>query len=245
MLAIWLFQWLFFYPEKGQFIRSNMPRIQLARGFLLLVSTVCNFTAVLYLPLTVTISIMFAAPLVVCLLSIPILGEQVGIRRIAAVLVGFAGVLIIVNPGGTEFHWAMLLSLCALSGASFYFVLSRMVAGVDQNSTSQLWTSGVATLALLPIGLAVWQWPASNLDGMLLILIGVLATIGHSFLTIAHRFAPASVLAPLVYVQIIYVSVLSWIVFNQPPSPTTLLGTAVIVASGFYIWKRENRKKTS
>ncbi len=233
-----------FVPLAGpRIFVSDAPKIQALRGSFLLFSTLCNFTAVYYLPLPVTISIIFASPLLVCLLSIPILGEKVGIRRFLAVIVGLVGVLIIVQPGSAEFHPAIFLSLGALLGASFYFVLTRTVAGRDDNSTSQLWSAGIPTLLLLPIGLAIWDWPATTLDGVLMILIGCLATLGHSLLTIAHRFAPASVLAPLVYVQIIYISIISWLIFDEPPTTTTLMGTAVIIASGLYIWLRERTVK--
>ena len=236
---------ILFLPVEGRSaLRSNAPKLQALRAIFLLLSTICNFVAVKYLPLTVTVPIMFASPLVVCLVSIPVLGEKVGIRRLAAVFVGFLGVLIIADPGGAQFHWAMMFSVAALLNASGYFVLTRMIAGVDNNPVSQIYASGVATLILLPLGIAVWQWPDNLTDTVVMICIGLFGAFGHSLLTVAHRFAPASTLAPLVYVQILYVTILSWLVFGQAPTSATILGASVIIGSGFYIWLRERRVKT-
>lgn len=185
-----------FVPIEGRSaFRSNAPRLQVLRAIFLLLSTICNFVAVKYLPLTVTVPIMFASPLVVCLASIPILGEKVGMRRLVAVFVGFLGVLIIADPGGTQFHWAMLFSFAALLNASGYFVMTRMIAGVDNNPVSQIYAAGVATLILLPMGIAVWKWPENLTDALVMTCIGLFGAFGHSLLTVAHRFAPASTLA--------------------------------------------------
>lgn len=235
---------LVFLPREGRSLfRSHMPLHQFGRAISLLTSTCCNFIALSYLPLTVTTAIFFAAPVLVCLLSIPLLGETVGLRRFIAILVGFSGVLIITQPWGAAFHWAMIFSLTALCANAFYFVLTRMIAGRDDNPTGQIITSGVPTLILAPVLLWTgWTWPSAPTDWLAFCAAGIFATVGHSLLTVGHRYAPASTLAPMVYVQIIYVSVISWAVFNQPPDLNTLLGTAVIVAAGLYIWLRERKR---
>jgi drug/metabolite transporter (DMT)-like permease len=231
-----------FFPSGGWTIfQSNAPKLQTTRAIFLLLSTVCNFAALVYLPLTITVPIMFASPLVVCLLSIPFLGEKVGMRRLAAVFVGFLGVLVIAQPGGSQFHWAMAFSVAALMSASGYFIMTRMLAGTDDNPVSQIYASGVATLLLLPVGIYFWQWPTTLTDTLVMLGIGLFGAFGHSLLTVAHRYAPASTLAPLVYVQILYVSILSWIVFGQAPTAVTLAGAAIIIGSGLYIWLRERR----
>ncbi len=235
-----------FLPGRGlEALRSRRPRVQLLRALALLGSTTFNFLALTWLPLNVTTAIMFAGPIVVSLMSIPILGERVGARRLTAVAVGFVGVLVIVQPWGAQFHWAMLLSLGALMCASFYFVLTRLIAGVDDNATSQIWSSGVATLAVAPPALDAWVWPQTPLDWGLMAGIGLFGALGHSMATVAHRFAEASALAPVVYGQVITATFASWLLFAALPTRATILGTAIIVLSGVYIWLRERRRRVA
>ena len=129
---------LFFVPRGGlnQFV-SNNPKLQFSRAIALLGGTTFNFLALQFLPITTTIAIFFAMPLVITVLGYFILGEKVGFRRFAAVFVGFVGVLLIIQPLGEEFHWAMILSVAALFFASSYFILTRLLAGQDNNATSQ------------------------------------------------------------------------------------------------------------
>jgi len=231
---------IFFIPRRGlgEF-RSNRPWIQVLRALALLGSTVFNFLALRYLPITLTIAMFFAMPIVVTLLSIPILGERVGLRRFLAVLTGFIGVLVIVQPWGAQFHWAVFLSIGALFSASTYFVLTRLLAGIDNNSTSQLWTNGLATLALAPIAMQNAFWPENTLNMLVFLFIGFLGGVSHILATQAFRFAQASVLAPVTYVQVIYATAAGYLVFNTLPTIWTAIGTAIIIASGVYIWQRE------
>ena len=231
-----------YVPRHGwQIGRSNKPGLQTMRALFLLGATAFNFTALQFLPLTTTIAIFFVVPLSVCLLSIPILGEKVGIKRLIAVLVGFMGVLIIVEPWSQRFNPYALLAITAMLCASGYFVMSRVIAGVDSNATVQFFVSGVATMLVAPFALYVWQWPADLKTWLLAVLIGSLGMLGHSVLTRAHQLAEASVLAPTVYSQAIYISIFSWLVFDESPNPQTVLGTLIIVGSGLFIWSRERR----
>jgi drug/metabolite transporter (DMT)-like permease len=233
---------LIYAPKHGSGIaRSNRPGLQSFRALCLLASTALNFTSLQYLPLTITVSIFFVAPLTVCLLSIPVLGEKVGLKRLGAVFVGFIGVVIIVQPWSQSFDPAIILSLLAMLCASGYFVMSRLVAGVDSNATVQFYTSGIASVLLAPVALLNWTWPQDGRTWVLIALIGSLAMIGHSFLTNAHRHAEASVLAPVVYSQIIYVSILSWLIFDHAMDDRTLVGALIIVSSGLFIWLRERQ----
>jgi drug/metabolite transporter (DMT)-like permease len=231
---------IFFIPRHGlgEF-RSNRPWIQGFRAMTLLSSTVLNFIALQYLPITLTIAMFFAMPIVVTLLSIPVLGEKVGLRRFLAVLTGFIGVLVIVQPWGAQFHWAVFVSMGALFSASTYFVLTRLLAGVDNNSTSQLWTNGLATLVLVPIALQNTVWPDNTLTMLVFLFIGFLGGVSHILATLAYRFAQASVLAPVTYIQVIYATAAGYLVFNTLPTIWTAIGTAIIIASGVYIWQRE------
>lgn len=222
---------------------SRRPLLQFLRSMALLCSTILNFFALRYLPITVTTSIFFASPILVSLLSIPILGEKVGLRRLIAVLVGFVGVLVVVRPWGADFHPAMLLSLGALGCASFYFVLTRLIAGIESISTSQVWSSGLATLVLLPVVLSVWQLPGSVTAWAVMLTIGLWGAAGHVAATAAHRLADASILAPVVYLQLIGATLAGLLLFDTPPTIWTLVGALIIIGSGIYIWARERRLK--
>ncbi len=229
-----------FVPTNGRAaFQSNVLWLQILRGGVLVASTVLNFWALKYLPLTTTIPIFFAAPLLVCLLSVPFLGEKVGARRYGAVLVGFIGVLLIVRPGAISFHPAMFLSLAATTGASFYFIFTRMVAGRDDMPVSQIYAIGIPTIALLPFAIRDFTLPNDPTSLALMVFIGIFAGLGHVALTLANRFAEASKIAPLVYTQIIYITLISWVLFHELPDRWTVLGTAIIVASGLYVWLRE------
>ena len=233
---------LVFLPRHGtQIFLSRSPGLQSLRAMALLSSTVFNFIALVYLPITVTTAIFFSAPMLVCLLSIKVLDEVVGVRRLAAVFVGFLAVAVTTQLWNANFNWAILLSLCSVSSYSTYIILTRKLAGTDSNATSQVYASGMATVLIAPTALVLWETPSSLLEWGLLGVMGLFGAIGHSLLTIAHRYAQASTLAPIVYIQIIYVTFLSWLIFNATPDFWTIVGTSIIVASGFYIWWRERR----
>jgi drug/metabolite transporter (DMT)-like permease len=233
---------LLFLPREGlDALRSNRPGVQLLRSAMLLTSTALNFFALSYLPITVTTAIAFAGPIVISILAIPILGEQVGLRRFIAVMVGFFGVIVVIQPWGADFHWAMGLSLLSLLSASTYFVLTRMLAGQEANSTSQIWSSALATMVLLPLVLQVWEWPETITGYAVLGVIGLFGLLGHTLATGAHRMAEASTLAPVVYLQVIYATAAGYFVFDSLPTKWTVAGTAIIVCSGIYILHRERR----
>ncbi len=218
--------------------RTHHPRIQLLRGLLMTLATLFNFIAVKYLQLAQTSAILFSAPLWVCALSPLMLGERVGWRRWAAVLTGFAGVMIVIRPGLGGFHPAMLLSLLAALTLALYQILTRRVGGRDAAIASLLWSSGAAMLFSLPLlaaGVAAphgWQWG-------FLALAGLTGSAGHFLLTEAHRRAPASLLAPFVYSQLGWMILIGWLWFADVPDVWTVLGALVVAASGLFVYYRE------
>lgn len=231
-----------FAPQKGLAIaETRRPWLEIVRSLCLLGSTICNFTAIIYIPLTVTASISFTMPLVLCALSIPLLGEKVGWRRWLAIVAGFAGVLIIVRPGTAAFHPAMLLSFLGVGFTAFYFLLTRKLAGVDSTTTQSFYAAGIATLCLLPFAFRGWVWPDSIGEWIPFFLIGAMAMIGHQAITLAHRLAPASVLAPFNYSLIVFLTASSWLVFNEPPDVWIFVGAPIVIGSGLYIWLRERQ----
>lgn len=229
-------------PRRGRelLVTRNLP-LAIVRGFVLLGATVFNFFAVKFLPLTVTGSIVFALPLVLCALSVPLLGEHVGWRRWIAIVIGFGGVLIIIRPGAGDFNWAVFFSFGAVICYAFYNIITRRLAGVDSPHSQQFFSALVATICVLPFAFGQWVWPSDPASWLAFFAMGVMAAVGHQIFSIAHRMAPASTLAPFVYSQIFYMTAASWIVFADPPDQWIFLGAPVVMGSGFYIWMRERQ----
>lgn len=231
---------IYFIPKEGLSIfRSNAPGRQSLRSLFLLLSTTLNFAALKFLPLTVTTTISMALPIVITLLAMVILKEKVGIRRLMAVFVGFVGVLVVIQPWGATFQPALLISVASLIFASLYFVMTRMLAGIESIATHQIWSSGLAAMVLLPFAMNVWVWPETWGQIAFLLAIGFFGLTAHIFVTSAHRFADASKLAPMSYTQVFYAAVVGVLLFNTWPTVWTLVGGAIIICSGLYIWQRE------
>ena len=221
--------------------RFNSDRMTLVilRGAMIMFSTVFNFFAVRHLPLTLTSTILFSSPLIVCALSWPMLGERVGPWRWLAIMVGFCGVLVAIRPFGETFHWAVILSVLSAISFSMYLLLTRKLAGQVSTDTMQFYSGVVGVVALAPFALATWTNPATLVDWLLMISIGLWAWGGHQVLTNAYRFAPANILSPYSYSFIIYVSIWSYLLFDHLPDRWTIIGAGFIVAAGLFIWMRE------
>lgn len=230
----------FTLPRSGlAAIKTRRPVLQLVRALGLLGTTIFNFFAIVYLPLTVTASIMFGMPLLITALSVPLLGEKVGWRRWAAIGVGFVGILIVVQPWSADFHWAVFLSLASITCGALYFILTRKLTATETTSSLQFYVGMFGALVLLPFALADWIWPESWISWAMFFGVGLAAMIGHQIAIVAHRFAPASVLAPFAYSQIVWMTLSSWLVFGDAPTVWLFVGGPIVIASGLYIWLRE------
>lgn len=231
---------IWFLPQYGLgLLRTRRPGLQLLRSGFLLGATFFNFIALQHLQLTTTAAILFASPLLIAGLSVPLLGEQVGRRRWTAILVGFVGVLIIIRPGFGLVHWAILLSLCSCLSGALYNIATRKLAGSDQAATIHFFTPVVGVALLSPAMPFVWQTPGHWLDWLLLVATGLFGGFGHYLVILAHRLAPAPILAPFIYPQILYMTLAGYLVFGHIPDPWVAAGASVVIASGLYLWYRE------
>lgn len=219
--------------------KTARPGLVVFRAYLLLSSTVLNFVALQYLPLTITSAIMFSSPLIVCALSQLVLGEEVGPRRWAAIIAGFIGVLVVIQPFGVTFHWAMLLTVHNAIAFALYSLITRTLSGIVAAETMQFYMGALGTLVLLPFAIYTWQTPENLLDICLLIGLGIWGWAGHELLTRAHGFATANTLMPFTYSFMLYLTVASYLFFDHIPKSSTILGAIIIVAAGLYIWLRE------
>lgn len=224
---------------------SNRFGWQIVRSCLMASTTVLNFMALKYLRLDQTTTIVFLAPLVVALLAGPLLGEWVGWRRMIAILVGFGGILIAVRPGVAEVHPAVFLSLGAMLAYALFMLLTRYIAGDDPPLVTLFYSMFVGTLAGAPIAVLQWAWPADALTWVLLCSLGILGGSGHYLFILAYRLAPASMIAPFLYLQLLSMVALGWLVFGDIPDAWTLAGAAVVTMSGIYLIHRERVTRTA
>ena len=230
------------FPMRGlALVRTQHLRWHLARGLMFVAMTGMNFWALQHLQLTVTASIFFLVPILVALLSAPLLGEKLDARRWAAIVAGFAGVLVVVRPGSEAFHPAILLSLANAVLYAFFNMMTRKLAAYDPPETIQFLPALVATVVIAPFALTAWQPPAGWFEWLLLCLMGIFGGTGHYLLAMAHRYAPASTLAPFLYQQILYMALFGYLVFGNLPDKETWIGAAIVVASGLYLFSRERR----
>lgn len=218
-------------------VRVRNPGLQMARGAALVGSAVFFIMALGRLPLADAAAVGFVAPLLITALSVPMLGEVVGPRRWAAVAVGFVGVLVVVRPGTGAFQPGAIWVLASSFTWAIASILTRRIAGTDA-ATTLLWSSvsGFLLLTLLlPTGfVAPERWQALFCVGL-----GLVAGTGQFLMVAAYRHAGAALLAPLSYSQMVYAVVLGWLVFNALPDLWTLVGAAIIIASGIYTVHRE------
>lgn len=219
-------------------VRVRFPGQQVARGLAMVCSMMLFFVALRFMPIADAAAVGFVSPLMITALSVPLLGEVVGLRRWAAIGVGFAGVLIVMRPGTGAFQPAALLVVCSSLSWAFASVFTRKLAGKEDAGAMMLWTIMVGGGVLsLPLPF-VFTMP-SLLDVAMATAIGVLVTAGQYWMIFAYRHASASMLAPFSYVQLIWSTTSGWLVFGQLPDEWTWVGAAVIMASGLYTLHRE------
>jgi len=220
---------------------TRRPFLQIGRSALLLFSTALNFIALRYLQLDEALSILFSTPFIVAVLCGPLLGEWVGWRRWTAIAVGFLGVLLVTRPGFGGIHPAALLSLGSAVCYAVYVISTRVLARTDSNETTLFYSNLVGAVAMLPVIPFVWSTPENALVVALMVLIGALGSVGHYLLIVGHRLAPASVLAPFIYTQLVWTTTLGFLVFGDVPHRWTIVGGLIVVSSGLYLLNRERK----
>lgn len=232
---------LFWPQQRLRVFRTSNLKLQLARSSLLFLSSLCWITAISTVPLTTASSIGFTAPIMVVLLSIPLLGERVGMYRWMAVLVGFGGALIIIRPGVEPVPPEVFLLLAAAFLFAVFQIITRKLASMDSAATTSVYTVFVALIAstlVLP-----WNFEPIDPSNWLVLLAffatGLIGGFRHFFVVKAYEHAPASVISPFFYCELVGVTILGFLVFGDFPDSHTWLGAAIIVSSGLYIAHRE------
>ncbi len=240
-----VFVLLLFGPTIGlRIFRSVRLKVQIGRSLIQIGSNGSFIVALKFLPLAEAATLSFAAPFVVALMAVPILGETLSRVRLAAVAVGFVGVLVVIRPGGAVFHWASLLVLFSTLCYATYQILIRFVAGHDRPETSVVYSSLVGGVVMSCIVPFHWVTPHSLLHAFLLAAIGVLGGIAHYCIARSLIHATAGVVSPFHYWQLVGAVILGYLVFGDLPDLYTWLGAALIIGSGMFIGWRETRERS-
>ncbi|MET0575800.1 MAG: DMT family transporter [Mesorhizobium sp.] len=218
-------------------LRMERPGLQLLRVVFATLDTGLFYAAVVYLPLADVMSFYMAGPIYVAALSHLLLGEKVGWRRWAAVLVGFCGVLIMLNPSSAALSLPSIFALIGSLSFAFVIILSRLLRGTS-DTTLVTWQTVGALVVGGALAIGHWKTPGA-LDFGAMLLLGVVSCGAHMMITRALKLAPASTLAPLHYTLLLWAVVFGLVFFNDVPSSRILIGSGIIVLAGLFIFHRQ------
>ena len=221
-------------------LRARRPALQMLRAGALAVSISLLFVGLTYLPIADATVLSFMAPLFITALSGPLLGERVGRHRWFAVLTGLCGVVFMLRPGSDLYHWASLLTLLGAISFAFFQILTRKLSTSDSTMTTLCYTAlgGLVWISLFVP--AFWVAPLP-IHWVVFMATGVLGFFAHLCMINALKRAQASLLAPFNYSKLIWAALTGYVVFGDIPSLDTVLGSAVIIGSGLYVFYREVR----
>lgn len=223
-----------------RFMRTRRPVLHFLRGMALLSASACVYAALAHVPIADVTAIVFFSPFVITLLSVIFLKERIGLHRIGALVCGMAGVILIIRPGFGDTGVYHFLALAASVANAVYILLTRQLSEPDEREAAQFHTTAAGAVILTFVVFPAWVTPGPG-DAALLVLLGALATVGHFLLLRGFAHASASLLSPFLYGQVVFAALYSWYWFGDPLAPTMVVGTVLLVASGIYVWWRENR----
>jgi drug/metabolite transporter (DMT)-like permease len=219
-------------------LRTQRPAMQVMRGVALLGSSLFFISGLRFLPIAEASATAFVSPLLVTALSIFFLAEKVGLRRWLATAAGLIGVLIILRPGTSAFHPAAFFPVVSALGWACCLIMTRQMSGQERAMVTMTYSAIVGFAILCALVPMVWVTPTWH-DILFGTIIGVTSTAGQWIVVLALRYAGASVLAPFSYLQLLWVTLLGFLIFGEVPDAWTVAGAAVIVASGLYTAHRE------
>jgi len=240
-------------------LRTRHPWLHACRGLLMAIANMTFFLGLAALPLADAMVLFFVAPLFITALSVPLLGEHVGWRRWLAVLLGMLGIIVMQRPGSSVFQWAALLPVVAAACYALTQMLTRRLGASDRAAPMALYlhlaflsVSAAAGLALgdgrfagtgdpsLEFLLRAWQWPLQE-HVVAMLVSGVCVGVGGYLLTQAYRLAQAGVVAPFEYTALPWGLLAGFLIWGDTPDTFSVLGMALIVGSGLFVWYRENQ----
>jgi drug/metabolite transporter (DMT)-like permease len=231
-----------FAPKVGHDLyRVKHPKLQFLRGLMLATMTALNFFALQYLQLAETSAMQFSVPIMIALFSVWWLGERQSTSRWVAIAAGFVGVLVIIRPWGHGFHPAIFLTLLNAIMYAVFNMITRHVGAQDHPAATQWISALVPSVLMAPLGLWQWQTPHDIWSWLFILSAGLTGGMGHFASAMAHRYASAAVLGPFLYQQIIYMTLLGWLLFGQLPDAAVVAGAILVVCSGLFLLRQEFR----
>ena len=220
-------------PQRGTALfRTRRPGLQILRGVLMVTSSGLAFISLRTVPVAEFSAILMLIPLVITVVAAIWLKEQVSVWRWVLMAGGFVGALVVIRPGSSEFHWAMLIPLLLVGFTTTFQMLGGHLARYDDSSTTHFYT-GLVALIVASIALPFdMLWPDSAWFWLILGLLGVFSNLGHHLLVVGYGRARPGVVAPFIYFQVVFAVFGGWLVFAQVPDGWSLLGIAIIVGCG-------------
>ena len=238
-----LFMAVLFMPRRGlRMFLTRRPRIQFTRSVIQFISNLSFVAGIVYQPLADAAAISMMGPLIVVLLAWPILGERTSLQHVFAVIVGFIGVLIVIRPGGDVFHPSALFILGSAVCYALYQIFTRMVANIDPPETTTFYSSAFGAIGMLVILPFIWKTPHNITDILMFCALGILGGLGHYCVVRALAYAPANIISPFQYFQLIGSVAVGYLMFHHFPDAATWLGAAIIVGAGLYLGWMQARK---
>ena len=223
-----------------QVAKTKTPLLQIFRSLILVAEMCVTILAFTLLGLAETHAIFASYPLIIAMLSGPILGEHVGWRRWLAICVGFFGILIILNPGNGIFSPYALVPLAGAILFALYGLLTRYAGQYDNSSTSFFWTGIIGCIAMTAIGLNFWD-PVSQADWSIMLILSASGMLGHFLLIKCYEVAEASAVQPFAYLQLIWASIIGIIIFGEQITTNVFIGACIIVGAGLFTLWRERK----
>jgi len=243
MQALFSSAWLL--PQHGRTVwRMHQPRLLVLRGLLLVTSTILAIASLRLMPVGDFVAIIMVVPVLVTVLSATVFGEKVSVGQWLCVVLGFAGALLIIQPGGTSFTWATLLPLGCMTASVGYQLLSGHLGKTEHPAAvhfSSMWVGAIVSAALLP-----WGWTSVQSPWLwtLMLLMGLVGAISHFLLALAYQRAPATVVVPYIYSQVGFAVLFGWLAFGDLPALITVGGIALVILSGIgNIWLLRRRAR--
>ncbi len=233
-----------FVPRFGlRMLYTRRLGRHLLRSACLFTSNAAYFFALIFIPMGKAASINMIGPLMVAALAWPLLQERTSVGRVVAVFAGFLGVLVIIRPGSEVFQWAALIIVFSALMNGLYQIFTREVADTEAAETSAIYSSVVGAFGMFLVLPFVWKTPSSFADIALFCSLGVLGAISDYFIALALRFAPANIVTPFQYVQMLGSVLVGFLLFDDLPDAMTWLGAAIVIACGLYIGWTQTRRR--
>jgi drug/metabolite transporter (DMT)-like permease len=224
-------------------LRTTRPGLQLIRVLCALVAMLCGFTAVIHMPLADATAIFFAKSFFVTVFAVFFLSETVGVYRWSAVLIGFVGVMVMLQPGTDNFSIYGLASLAGAAGAAAVMILLRLLSRSDSTDTIMTYGAlGVGLVMIIP-GIYFWQQATAS-EWLLLAAVAVVSYFGQKCNIFAYKHGEASLLASLDYVRLLWATLFGFLIFDQLPGMSTWFGAVIVVAAAIFTIYRETRRKS-